>query len=341
VSYVDFFCIITLVHIVFLNCLQSLFSEKQKGDGMSIVSRNTLSGLGWAFVAITVWSGSLVMLRLGVTTSLNAYDLTALRFGVAALIFVPIMLRSGIGTRQIGQISLVAMVLAFGAPYVLFISMAMETAPASAAGALNPGVMAIVSVVLGWIVFGDKIGTARLTGLVITATGIVLFTQAGGAITTGHLILIGTGSMWALYALIVRHASIPALNATAIVAVGSTVFYLPLYLVALPKQIFAAPVADVLMQAGFQGVFVSVVAIYAFNRSAELLGPIAGATLPALIPVVTLGLSAIVLGEAAGENQITSALLVTLGLALVLVGKPIMRWLSNLNLRAKFRKPRS
>ena len=40
----------------------------------------------------------------------------------------------------------------------------------------------------------------------------------------------------------------------------------------------------------FQGVLVSVVAIYAFNRSADLLGPVAGAALPALIPVVTLGL---------------------------------------------------
>lgn len=296
---------------------------------MSIISRNTLSGLGWAVVAITVWSGSLVMLRLGVTTSLNAYDLTALRFGVAALILAPVVPWRGIGTDRLGLIGLVAMVIAFGAPYVLLISIAMKTAPASAAGALNPGVMAIISVLLGWIVFGDKIGLARLLGLVVTATGIVLFTRAGGAITTGHLILIGTGSMWAFYALIVRHAAVPALNATAIVAVGSAVFYLPLYVVALPKQILTAPLADVLMQAGFQGVLVSVVAIYAFNRSAELLGSVAGATLPALIPVVTLGLGVFVLGEKAGSGEIASAILVTIGLALILVGKPIVRWLSN------------
>jgi drug/metabolite transporter (DMT)-like permease len=85
---------------------------------------------------------------------------------------------------------------------------------------------------------------------------------------------------------------------------------------------------DVLMQAGFQGVLVSVVAIYAFNRSAELLGPIAGATLPALIPVATLGLGVFVLGETAGACELASAILVTMGLALILVGKPAMRWLS-------------
>lgn len=304
-----------------------------------IISRNILSGLGWAVMAITVWSGSLVMLRLGVTTSLNAYDLTVLRFGVAALILAPVVLRRCIGTDRLGLIGLVTMLIVFGAPYVLLIALAMKTAPASAAGALNPGVMAFVSVLLGRIIFSDRIGLARLLGLVVTATGIVLFTWAVGAITTGHLILIGTGGMWACYALIVRHAAIPALNATAIVAVGSAIIYLPIYLVALPKQILSAPLADVLMQAGFQGVLVSVVAIYAFNRSAELLGSVAGSTLTALIPVVTLGLGVALLGETVGMGEIISALLVTLGLALILVGKPLMRWLLDRLPFSGIRKP--
>jgi drug/metabolite transporter (DMT)-like permease len=294
---------------------------------MSFKLQKTLSGLGWAAVAITVWSGSLVMLRLGITTSLNAYDLTAMRFGVAALILAPVALRRGSGTDRAGLVSLVAMVVAFGAPYVLLISQAMYTAPASAAGALNPGCMAIASVLLGWTFFGDRIGVARFAGLLLTMAGIFLFARAGGAIATGHLILIGTGIMWAGYTLIVRRAAIPALNATAIVAAGSAVFYLPVYLVALPKQIFTAPLTDVLMQAGFQGVLVSVIAIYAFNRSAELLGAIAGATLPALIPVVTLGLGILILGESAGAGEAVSAGLVTLGLALILLGKSAMRWL--------------
>lgn len=295
---------------------------------MPNLSRKTLSGLGWAILAITIWSGSLVMLRLGVTTSLNAYDLTMLRFGVAALILAPFAPRRGTTTDRLGLFSLVAMVITFGAPYVLLISLALKTAPASAAGAVNPGMMAIIAIVLGRIILGDRIDAARFAGLLLTIVGVFLFTRAGGAITTGHLILIGTGCMWASYTLIVRHAAIPALNATAIIAVGSAVFYLPVYLVALPKQILAAPLADTLMQAGFQGILVSVIAIYAFNRSAELLGPVAGATLPALIPVVTLGLGVLVLGETAGTGEIASAALVTLGLVLILVGRPAMRWLT-------------
>lgn len=295
---------------------------------MCIMSRNILAGLGWAVVAITVWSGSLVMLRLGVTTSLNAYDLTMLRFGVAALLLAPVALRRGTGTDRLGFVGVGAMVAAFGAPYVLLISFAMKTAPAAAAGALNPGVMAIASILMGRIFLGDRVGGVRFAGLAVTAMGILLFTRTGGAVTTGHLLLIGTGTMWATYALIVRRGAVPALNATAIAAVGSAIFYLPVYLVALPKQIGAAPLIDIFAQAGFQGVLVSVVAIYAFNRSAELLGPVAGATLPALIPVVTLGLGIWVLGETAGAGELASAIVVTVGLVLILVGQPVAHWVS-------------
>lgn len=295
---------------------------------MSITTRNVLFGIGWAALAITLWSGALVMLRLGVTTTLNAYDLTMLRFGVAAMILAPVALRRGTGTKRLGLVGLATMVIAFGAPYVLLISFAMTKAPASVAGALNPGVMAIAFVAASRVIFGDRIGLARFAGLLLTVAGIFLLTHAGGTMTTGHLILIVTGAMWATYALIIRHTETPALNATAIVAVGSAIVYLPVYLVALPKQILVAPLVDVLVQAGFQGVLVSVVAIYAFNRSAELLGSVAGATLPALIPVVTLGLSVFILGEAAGSGEVTSALLITAGLALILVGKPTISWLS-------------
>ena len=284
--------------------------------------RRSLAGLGWAITAIAIWSGSLVMLRLGVTTSLNAYDLTMLRFGVAALLLAPVALRHGAGTDKLGIAGAGAMVVAFGAPYVLLIALAMKTAPAAVAGALNPGVMAIVSVLLGRAVFGDAVGGPRSVGLVATALGIVVFSHAGGAVTTGHLILIATGILWAGYALIVRRAAVPALNATAIVAVGSAVVYLPLYVVALPKQIGAAPLTDILLQAGFQGVLVSVVAIYAFNRSAEVLGPVAGASLPALIPVATLGLGVVVLGEPAGRGTVIAAVLLTAGLVMILVGRP-------------------
>ncbi|MEO9606982.1 MAG: DMT family transporter [Sulfitobacter pontiacus] len=290
------------------------------------VPRKSLIGVFWAATAIVVWSGSLVMLRLGVTTSLNAYDLTMLRFGVAAIVLAPVIVTRGLGRPGLPMWGACAMVIAFGAPYIVLLSFAIKTAPVAAAGALNPGMMAIASVPIGALIFADKVGVIRTIGLLITTVGIIVFTWAGGSLTLGHVILVGTGLMWAVYAVIVRYFAVPALHATAIVAVGSALMFAPLYAVVLPKNILAAPFIDIVTQAVFQGIFVSVAAVYAFNRSAECLGPTTGAVLPALIPVVTMGLGVIGLGETVSLGAFVSALMVTAGLTLILVGRPMFGW---------------
>lgn len=290
---------------------------------MSSSFRDLWGGLAWAATAILIWSGSLVMLRLGVSGSLNAYDLTFLRFGVSAVLLAPVLLFRGTGSDRLGTLGVVTMVVAFGAPYVLLISLALETASAAAAGALNPGVMAIAAVCLGRAAFGDRIGPPRLLGTGLAALGIGSYTWADGDFGTGHMILVATGFMWASYALIVRRNAVPALAAAAIIAVGSALAYVPVYLIVLPKKISTAPLTDILQQVVFQGMLVSVVAIYAFNRSGELLGRVAGATLPALIPVVTLALAGLFLGESIDLAEFAAAAAISAGVALILIGKPL------------------
>lgn len=166
-------------------------------------------------MAIGVWSGSLVMLRFGVTTSLNAYDLTALRFATAALILTPVVARHGFAVRQLGSAGLLILVAGFGAPYVLLIAMALETASASAAGSLNPGVMALVSLVFGAVVFGDPIRPLAVAGGALVLIGACVFAGLAETFAVGHPILIGTGVMWASYTLVVRRSGIAALHEQA------------------------------------------------------------------------------------------------------------------------------
>lgn len=282
--------------------------------------KQRIQGVVWAILAVAIWSGSLVLLRLGVTTSLNAYDLTALRFFTAALLLLPVILKQGFAFGRLGVSGMFLMIAGFGAPYVILISLALTTAPASAAGALNPGVMAIASVLMGVVILRDRIGIFRFGGIIFILAGMLfLALQQTANSIGGHLILILTGCMWAGYALIVRKNGIPALHATAIVAVGSALLYLPIYVTALPKQISAAPLLDVLMQIGFQGILVSIVAVFSFNRSAELLGPVAGASLPALIPLATLFIGSIILREPMGIVEVTTAITIGIGVALILI----------------------
>jgi drug/metabolite transporter (DMT)-like permease len=281
-------------------------------------SRNLPLGLFWATTAIVVWSGSLILLRVGVTTGLTAYDLTALRFAVAATCLLPVLVRSGFLPRGLGAGDALLMVVLFGAPYVLLLSYAMKTAPAAAAGALNPGVMATASILMARVLHGRTMAAAGVLGVTLTALGIGIFVWASGGLATGHFVLLVTGLMWAAYTAFVGARKIPALHATALIAAGSAALYLPVYALVLPSALAQAALSDVLLQAAFQGVLVTTVAVYAFSRSAELLGPVAGSSLPALIPVVTLGLEVLVMGHIPPVSNLVAACLVTVGIALVL-----------------------
>jgi drug/metabolite transporter (DMT)-like permease len=175
-------------------------------------------------------------------------------------------------------------------------------------------------VLLGIALFKDQASATRTVGIALIVLG--MFGQvawASAGFTSGHLILGLTGIMWASYTVIIRKSGIAALHATALVAAGSALVYLPIYAFALPKRFFDAPVPDILLQAGFQGVLVSVLAVYAFSRSTELLGAVIGSTLPALIPLVTLLLGAIILGEPSRPNELAIALTIGAGVALILV----------------------
>ncbi|MGG2041354.1 DMT family transporter [Burkholderia gladioli] len=277
-------------------------------------------GLFWAATAIFVWSGSLILLRLGVTTGLTAYDLTALRFGVAAALLLPVLLRRGSLTGGLSLGNVLLMVVTFGAPYVLLLSLGVKTASAAAAGALNPGIMAITSVFIARVFYAQRITPSRLLGIVSTISGIMAFVWTEGGFATGHFVLFITGLMWAAFAAFVRVKRVSALHATALTAVGSAVLYLPFYITVLPFGITQAKLTTILLQAVFQGALVTTVAVYAFGRSAELLGSEVATSLPAMIPVVTLALDTFVVGDMPKPHDVAGAFLVTAGIALILLG---------------------
>lgn len=288
---------------------------------MPVFRTDIAVGVAWAIAAVGIWSGSLVLLRLGVTTSLNAYDLTALRFGTAAILLVGVLWRRGLALDQLGGLGFVVLIMCQGAPYILILSTGLLFAPVADAGAVNPGFMAVFVAVAGWILFGDRMTMTRAVGILGILAGAVIFSDMMTlrVASKGHLIFVITGGMWAVYALIVRRTRIQAVHATAIVAVGSAVVYLPVYVIALPSQLGRAPVADVVFQALYQGGLTSVVALFAFTRSAETLGATAGAALTAFIPVVTLALGAVFLGEAADLREIVAALVIGVGVALTVM----------------------
>ena len=70
------------------------------------------------------------------------------------------------------------------------------------------------------------------------------------------------------------------------VITGSAIVYLPIYWYFLPKEISNAPTSMILIQAAFQGISATILAMLTYLKSLQLLGPERTASFLALVPVV-------------------------------------------------------
>jgi len=104
-------------------------------------------GAAFGLAAVSIWSGWIVVARLGLRTSLTPWDIAALRFGVAGLLLLPYLCRKGLALDRLGWTGLAAIVLGGSAP-VLLANTGLLFSPAANAGALFPGVMPLMVALL-------------------------------------------------------------------------------------------------------------------------------------------------------------------------------------------------
>src|SRR5258707_3257779 len=78
-----------------------------------------IRGALYGFAAVGIWSGWIVVARLGLKTSLTPWDIAALRFGVAGLLLLPYIVNKGFALERLGWLGLAAIVLGGGAPVLL------------------------------------------------------------------------------------------------------------------------------------------------------------------------------------------------------------------------------
>ncbi|GAC1356209.1 MAG: DMT family transporter [Variovorax sp.] len=261
------------------------------------------SGLGWAALALVILSGWFVVTRLSVTRELRTWDILALRFGVGALVLFPILVvqRRQISARQWRE----GLVLAFlwGAPFVLFVAFGLQLTSAAQASSVTPGLMPVFAGLFAWAVLGEVPGPARLFGYAVIVAGVVALLAAqllsGGPQSSriGLVSLVVASALWAVYTLRFRRGELTPPQAAAFVCVWSAILYLPFYLLSGLSRLGRAPLQEVGLQALYQGVLMSAVAMLAYNRAVALLGAAAASAIVGLVPVVATLLAVPVLGE--------------------------------------------
>jgi drug/metabolite transporter (DMT)-like permease len=279
--------------------------------------RELAIGLACAAVTVAVWTGFLLISRHGLKGTLLPWDLAALRFGVGGLVMLPWLLRFGLAGLSLGQAAV--LMLTAGPLFTLIGFTAFAFAPAAHGGALMPGLLPLWTTLLAWLVLGERLGPLRAVCLALIAGGAAsLFasglTEAPPGAWIGDLIFPLAPLSWAVFTVCARRWGVAPLRAAAVVAVGSMLLYLPVYLVALPKGIPATPLAEVVVQGLFQGLVAVVVALVTYTRAVQALGAGPTTMLTAAVPGLVALLAVPLLDEPLTPLAGLGLVLVTLGM---------------------------
>ncbi|MDA0342179.1 MAG: DMT family transporter, partial [Proteobacteria bacterium] len=170
---------------------------------MSPSQPNYLVGLACGLAVPFIWGAWIVTSRFGVTHSLTAYDVSALRVGVGSLIVLPVLLTRGLSGLALGRAFVIS--VGAGAPFALTSFTGMALAPVAHAGVLTNGSMPIFAALLGVFWLRERPGRQRLLAIALIIVGGLLI--GGDSFTgiaapwqwLGDLLLVAAGAVFALY----------------------------------------------------------------------------------------------------------------------------------------------
>jgi drug/metabolite transporter (DMT)-like permease len=260
-----------------------------------------LTGSLYGLAAVGIWSGWIVVARLGLRTSLDPWDIAALRFGVAGLILLPYLFNKGLAFDRLGWIGLAAIVLGGAAP-VFLANSGLLFAPAAHAGALFPGVMPLMVALLAAVFLREEFTSTKKLGFAFILAGVLGVvcgsgSEVGSWQNVGHGLFLGAALAWAFYTVAMRKARLDGLHAAALCAVGSMLLYLPIFALMPGTTLAAASWSEVGLQALVQGVLTAIVSLLLYGRAVAILGASSGAAFAALCPAMTALLAIPILGE--------------------------------------------
>ena len=289
-----------------------------------IESPQKRQGLLYLLAACVIWAGWWVVNRAGVVSGIEPSDIVAIRFSVAGLILLPVLIKMGIGTTWPRAILLGLLGGLINSTAAIY---GVKFAPASHGATLMPGLMPIIVGLLAWLILNESISRVRWLGICIVIAGAFLigaqnFLASNENQWIGDLLFVGSAISWSFYIICMRLWRISPWQGTALVAVISMIIYLPIYSFHFGGRVFEHPPSTIFFQGLYQGVLTSIGAFWLFNSALAVFGASATAAASALIPALTVILAMIFIGEIPSPVEIMGVLTVIGGLpfAMGLIG---------------------
>ncbi|MES0134720.1 DMT family transporter [Mesorhizobium sp. M0016] len=291
--------------------------------------RNTKPAILAGLAMIGIYAVQFVAARFSLREHLTATDLATLRFAGAGMVMLLVVWRNGQATgKALGWRRALTLAALAGLPYPIIINWGLTYAPAAHGAALCPASIVFFSFVLSRIATREKTSRQGTIGVAAIIAGLILFiapVRTGGGmkdVLFGDLLFVGSGAMFATYAVLVRRWRVDPVAATATVVLLSCV-PLPLLYFFAPSGLRAASVAEIASQIVIQGFLAGAAAMFLYTYIVRQLGSQAASLFMPCVPIATVLIAMTVLGETPTGAQFAAVLIMAAGMAFSALSRPV------------------
>ena len=287
---------------------------------MPVNSPSHLTGYAAAWCIVFVWSFWLIVSRVANQSGLTIYDLAAFRYGLAALIAVPLCLyyKPWRGLR-LAQIAVLSFIL--GPVYILIVFSGFLYAPAAHGGIFMNGVLPLISILFALVLIRVLPSLRQAMGAVlILVSAIALALDASGSsgkdAWIGDLLFLVGALFFSIYMILSERWKLGAMQIIFCGTVVNAAIYLPVWYFWLPSGLSDAPMGPLLLQAIYQGFVPNLIGLLFIAHASQNIGTGNTSFILAAVPGGAAILGALILGETLSLIGILALILLTSGLLL-------------------------
>ncbi|MGC1505858.1 MAG: DMT family transporter [Sulfitobacter sp.] len=285
---------------------------------MSSSPPSQVTGYAAAWTIVLVWSFWLIVSRVANDSGLTVYDLAAMRYGLASLIALPLCLyyKPWRGLRMF-QIAVLSFIL--GPVYILCVFSGFQYAPAAHGGIFMNGVLPLISIIFGVILFRANPSLRQVSGAGLIFVSAVVLAWDGSVTSSkgawiGDLLFIIGAMFFASYVILSERWQLTAMQIIFCGTVVNALLYLPVWAIWLPSGLADAPTGPLLLQAVYQGFVPNLIGLLFIAHASRNIGTANTSSILAAVPGGGGILGALILGESLSWISILAIALLTVGL---------------------------
>ena len=258
---------------------------------------------GYLFVCITmcIWGGFTILSRLNLHWHVSAWDLVAMRFAIAFIILMPVLVYKK-DLAFLWHPRPIILALTGGLAYCLTVYTAFLQAPAAHAAIFLNGCIPLCTAVAAYLLFKQPFDKHTWLSLSIMLSALALMSylmlhEQASVFGLGDILFFLSAVWWGIFTVLLKQWKLSAWHSMASVAIWSALIYLPIYILFIPKHFQEAEPVHLLVQGVFHGVLVVIIATLTYVAAIERLGAFKTGSIVTLAPFIAAVIAVPLLNE--------------------------------------------